>query len=487
MDQGIVEKLKKGAKDIVYFINNFVVDSESGKVFKLFKYQAMALKESFKKDKKGLFRFWEMFFCWPRKDGKTEPMGIGIAQQFLFTQTGISIKVVSPQSREHTEGIFADKLKKSIDKNCLFSQMTNIYKNVVEVPELGNKLTILPTEDVGMLGWEDHVIIFDEIGFLKPYQYDLYYNLQSGQGALIGKGRDAILVGISTFGDETEGHPLYDAYQRNERGDDPRLYFNYSNKNQSPLITKEYLERQERLLPRPVYLKFHHNVPGAKSGAAISVDDFNAIINPELRRQPKTTEQIRVGLDVGVTHDPAALAGVVALGNSIALINLEVWVPDKDNPVFLPDFFGRVREYLNENPNFKSCNGDPYEWRSEYQKLVQWYGESRILQYIFTEANRKKLFKNFISLVKNRQLQIYWDCGEAIELFKKQVLGLVIDSNWRVSHGNWGDDLVVATGIACMDVINDLGEGEGFTLENYLEHVKELNELPYNFEIPTES
>jgi hypothetical protein len=452
----MIEQLKESRNDIVYFIENFVRDSESGKLFKLYDYQKKALTEAFERDNDGRFRFWEIFISWPRKDGKTEPMGTGIAQWYLYTRTGTSCKIISPQSREHAEGIFADKLKKAILKNQTFEPITVITKNVIEVPQLGNKLTILPTEDVGMLGWEDDLILFDEIGALRPWQYDLYYNLQSGQGALIGKGRDALLVGISTFGDETDGHPLYDAYERSQKGEDQRLYFNYSGANQNPLVTKEYLERQEKILPRAVFLKFHCNQPGSKTGLAISNDDFSAIINHDLVRMIKSTEGIRVGLDVGITHDPAAKAGVAIVGNVVQLRNLECWIPTKDSPVFLPDFFGRVREYLLDNPNFESLSGDPYEWRAEYQKLVSYYNDDLIRQFIFTEANRKKLFKNLISLIKNRQLEIYWEPdSESMVLFKKQLLGLSIDSSWRVTHGRYGDDLVVAVAIACLDAVED--------------------------------
>ena len=455
----MIETLKASRNDVVTFIESFVRDSESGKLFELFDYQKTALTKAFERDEQNRLEFWEIFFSWPRKDGKTEPIGTGIAEWFLYTRSGISIKVISPQSREHAEGIFANKLKRSIQSSPFFEPMTTITKNVIEVPSLGNRLTILPTEDVAQLGWEDSLILFDEIGALRSWQYDLYYNLQSGQGALIGKGKDALLVGISTFGDETEGHPLFDAYERSNKKTDKRLYFNYSDKNQNPQVTQEYLNRQEAVLPKPVFLKFHRNQPGAKSGTAINEDDFQAIICHDLKRLPKTTERIRVGLDVGVTNDYAAFAGVASVNNIIQLRNLEYMEPTKDHPVDLNNFFGRIREYLFDNRGFASLSGDPWEWRQEYQKLLSFYTEesNRIRQFIFTEANRKKLFKNFISLIKNRQFEIYWyENSETLQLFKKQLLGLSIDSNWRVTNGRHGDDLVVATAIAALDAMEDI-------------------------------
>ena len=86
------DKLEKAAGDIVYFCSEFLVDSDSGHVFKLHKFQADALNKAFARDDKGRLRYWEMYFCWPRKDGKTEPIGTGIAQWYLYTRTNVSIK-----------------------------------------------------------------------------------------------------------------------------------------------------------------------------------------------------------------------------------------------------------------------------------------------------------------------------------------------------------------------------------------------------------
>ncbi len=112
---------------------------------------------------------------------------------------------------------------------------------------------------------------------------------------------------------------------------------------------------------------------------------------------------------------------------------------------------------------------DKWQAVSTIQQMQREYGKDKVEGYDFTNASRKRLFKNLFTLIRDRQFAIYSDllkhcwkrscltCQNDMQCYERvphellrELQGLECDNDFNVSHGKRGDDVTVAAALALL-------------------------------------
>lgn len=492
-------RIYKYTNDIPLFIEEQLVD-EDGNSVRLYPYQKTALKEGFSRKEDGTFKYRVVVLCLPRKDGKSF-LASAIGVHSLFTKLNQSIPIVAAGGRDQTRIIYKHS-RRFVEMNENFNALSRITQRGIFVESLNNELKIMSAEGVSALGWEDNLIIFDELGHLEKPQWKVWYNITTGQGALLGRKKDAIVVVTTTVGDEPENpedeeHPFYRLYKScvdddgNPRPQEehPETYFYYSNRNLSPLITKKFLEQEKKNLPRHIYSKFYENTYDRKSiDKKLSANLLKLCEEdvPMLLGSP--SYDIYIGIDLGQVKDKAAVCVIERIENHLHVREIKYWEPEplldnnqellidnegkKITQVDLNFVFNEVESMLyNRYPNFKVCIGDSWNFALQYQNLIRRFGTELVEAKSISSVARMQIFTNFIRLIKSQHLHFPSSEDPIIALFVKQILGISMSGN-NYSHSAAGDDLMFACALACWRAVQDMNQA---AITEFVEESNKIN------------
>ena len=145
----------------------------------------------------------------------------------------------------------------------------------------------------------------------------------------------------------------------------------------------------------------------------------------------------------------------------------------KEDPVDLNEAADEVREIYRPGYTGRVLF-DKWQAVATIQQLQREWGDGVVEGYDFTNTSRKRLFKNVFTVIRDRAFRIYSDilgdcwkqscstcnqslsCDEQVQHeLLRELQGLQCDSDFNVTHGNRGDDVTVATGLALLAAAQD--------------------------------
>jgi len=303
-------------------------------------YQAAYLRAILERDPEGRFIKPVAVLSLPRQNGKST-LGAWVALWNLFMLPTCDQIVSVALDRASAGIIIGDARRILLGSDLLLSCVDADYgltRNEIRLRD-GRRWLIKSSDAVFSRGLRPSLVVMDEMGWLPSS--DLFEVLTAAQAAQV----NPLTLVVSTVGPVQAG-PLWQLFEAADRGD-PTIRLLYSQQNESPLISADYLERQRGLMPSHIWNREHANTWGAGSDAFCTDKDWRRCtgeIDPRRDRDPGPSYLF---VDLGWTHDVTAIA--VARPNhddAVDILALEVFKGSREAPVQIAAVRNRIEELV---------------------------------------------------------------------------------------------------------------------------------------------
>jgi hypothetical protein len=407
-------------------------------------YQEVDLRMALECKPDGKFAHRIVVISKPRQNSKTTESA-WIALWRLYCGEGQQQVVSVANDTEQAEILLHDAHRIISASDTLFNLLDKNGLNRGEIRLAnGNRWIIKSSESVASRGLRPSLVCYDELGWASDRS--LFDVLSSGQAAQ----PNPLTVVTSTVGPVKDGI-LWELFEL-ARANNPTVCLIYSTENQSPLITPEYLEAQQALLPPHVYAREHQNLWGEGSDAFCSEADWKrAIADGDPRRMDDPGPSYAF-LDLGWVHDESVLAIMRKLeSGKHGVLALECWQGSQSNPVEFTSIQSRLADLVKRFHVSRLVIEAPQGYQMAQQLALS--GVSTDVLSPTAESNRER-WGTLITALKNGTLCLPDDAK-----LRRQLLTLTIKNTptgWRVEDvPAIHNDRAVAVAGALYMAIND--------------------------------
>lgn len=300
-------------------------------------YQETDLRTALARNPDGRFAHRIVVISKPRQNAKTTESA-WIALHRLYCGEGQQQIVSVANDTEQAEILLGDAHRIISASDTLYSLLDRNGLNRAEIRLAnGNRWIIKSSESIASRGLRPSLVCYDELGWAQDRA--LFDVLSSGQAAQ----PNPLTVVTSTVGPIKSG-VLWELFEL-ARADNPTVCLLYSTENQSPLITPEYLEAQQALLPAPVYAREHQNLWGEGSDSLCSEADWKRAIADGDPRRMDDPGPCYAFLDLGWVYDESVLVVMRQLeSGKYGVLCMESWQGSQSMPVEFTSIQYRLAE-----------------------------------------------------------------------------------------------------------------------------------------------
>ena len=316
---------------------SFVEAFDDGR--KPFEHQAEAMRTVVERKPDEKFAKRVQLISWPRQNGKSQTSAwLGCHQ--LFTASDANLLVSVALDRESARIIF-DEAKRLIEGNQILRSLVDpdwgITRSEVRLRD-GRRWIIRSADGRLSRGLSPDIVLFDELGWSQD-DGNLYQVLQAGQAA-----RPNPLTIITSTVSPVKDGPLWDLFESAKRND-PAVGLIYRTDNPSPMITTEFLEEQEALLPSTIFAREHRN-EWTEGGDVFSTEaDWLKAISRGDPTRASSAGPTYAFLDLGWVHDESVLS-IIERNEELEtwdVVHMQGWRGSQKKPVDLPGIRETIR------------------------------------------------------------------------------------------------------------------------------------------------
>jgi len=383
-------------------------------------FQGETLRRVLARKDDGKFVYRIAVVSWPRQDGKsTVSAWAGLCRLFCAEQHQTIITVAL--DRDSAKIILNDARRIIQNSSVLFDLVDpnwGLTKSSIRLRD-GREWFIKSADGRFSRGQRPTLVLFDELGWSSD-DGELFQVLSAGMAAA----KNPLMIVTSTVGPIQAG-PLWDLF---ERKDDPDILLLYSTKNQSPLVTQEFLDGQRRTMPPNWYAREHENRWGSGSDVFCTIEDYKratADYDPILPRDDGPTFAF---VDLGWARDETAVAVTKNVEGKVDVIYLRGMRGTSENPLSLPQveelLEGLVKRYGIWKIEIESPQG------VAMSQSLSLKGVNANVLHPTTKSNSER-WGGLYSGLKNGELRL----PPKDELLRRQLVTLTIKetlTGWRV-------------------------------------------------------
>jgi phage terminase large subunit-like protein len=294
---------------------------------------------------------------WPRGDGKTWGAAAAGLWRLLCGGPGPQDLVSVALDVEGAQ-VVLDHARAILRSRNDLEEAVKVQASSLHVPATGSRWTVESREHTSTRGRHPDLVLYDECGWARDDE--LFASLLAGQASV----SDPLMLVTSTVGRRKSG-PLWTVKTLAEGGDET-VCWRWSGVNRSPKVTREFLERQRRILLPAQFAREHQNawVDAADSyTTAVEVDEAMS----KGREWPagRTDVDAVAFVDLGTVRDPSVIAVGYADGADVVLGRLVTFQGSAEHPVQLADVERTLRVLAAE-------------WRLRQIRIESWQGVSAV-------------------------------------------------------------------------------------------------------------
>jgi hypothetical protein len=274
----------------------------------------------------------------PRQDGKST-LSAWYALWRFYTDETLEL-IISVALDRQSASIILNEARRIISGNEILAGLVDsnwgMTKWSIRLVD-GAEWMIRPSESQFSRGYRPGLICFDELGFSAD-DGELLQTLSAGQAA---QARPQVFI-TSTVNLPTG--PLWEIFERHRAGD-LSVFLYYRQFNQSPKISKEYLDEQLKSLPPSIFSREHLNTWSSGLDAFTDAEKLDvAMSGPSpLLHKYDGRAYCYVDLSWRIDESVAAISRINDAG-MVEIIGLKVWTPTQGNDLDLE----AVQEELEE-------------------------------------------------------------------------------------------------------------------------------------------
>jgi hypothetical protein len=300
-------------------------------------YQEQALNKSLARTEAGKFLKPIIILSYPRQDSKTT-LSVWADLWRLYLDPDPQEIVSVANDKEQARIKLNDARRIIRNSEILYSLIDGrhgLTRSEIRLKN-GNRWLIKSADSVFSRGLRPSTVSYDELGW--AVSRELFDTLSAGQAAQ----KNPLTFVTSTVGPVKAGI-LWELFELARAGNSS-IYLDYRTENLSPLVTKEYLDRERALLPANIYAREHMNLWGEGSDAFCTEEDWQrAIANGDPRRSADEGPS-NLFCDLGWVHDETALAVAKREKERVKVIGLETFKGTQSHPVQFSAVEGKIIE-----------------------------------------------------------------------------------------------------------------------------------------------
>jgi hypothetical protein len=464
------------------FIEENLVNPETGKPFALLQAEQAFLDHAYRTDDDGRLLYQDQAYCAPKKSGKTEFAAMNVLTAVLIFGGRNAEGYCVANDYEQAQSRVHQACRRIVEASPLLRREAKVFADGIEFPATGASITAIASDYAGAAGAHPTISSFDEPwGFVHERARRLWDEMVP-----VPTRRISMRFVTSYAGFTGESALLEDIYRRGMAqplvGDDLRagdgtLMF-WSHRPIAPWQDGRWLAQMRRSLRPNQYLRMIENRFVTTESSFVDLDNWDACVDPSA--SPVLVDRslrVHVGVDASVKRDSTAIVAVALdpATRKVRLVAHRIFQPTKKSPL---DFEATVEETLHDfrrRFRLRSVVYDPYQLASVMQRLER--AGMPVEEYPQTPGNLTAMGQNLYELVNGRNLVAYPDA--AVRLAVQRAVAVETPRGWKISKEKQSHkiDVVVALAMACHAAVQDQRPPRREISEAYLQRLSQVG--PY--------
>jgi phage terminase large subunit-like protein len=362
--------------DPARFIEEALVDPETGQPFILNDAERAFLAKAFEVDEAGRLKHPELVFAAPKKSGKTGFGALILLVVVLVLGRRFAEGIVCANDFEQAAGRVFLAARRIVESSPLLAGSAICTGSKIEFPELGATITAIASDYAGAAGANPNIAVFDELwAFTSERSRRLWDELVPPPTRKI-----ACRLTVTYAGFEGESELLEELYKRGLKqpsiGDSLHagdgLLMSWHHKPIAPWQTQEWLDQMRQQLRPNAYLRMIENRFVSSESTFVDMEWYDRCVAPDAAQVVADKKlPVWIGVDASVKHDSTAIAAVTfEVGGKVRVVAHRIFQPSPDQPL---DFEATIERTVREMSGRFAVRGvyfDPYQMQAVAQRLA---------------------------------------------------------------------------------------------------------------------
>jgi phage terminase large subunit-like protein len=441
------------------FIEERLINPDSGRPFVLFQAEREFLQHAFVPDARGDLPYRDILWSCIKKSGKST---FG-ALCMLYTVICLGGRhaeayVIANDYDQSTSRIFTSAARIVDVSPLIAAKMTS---DRITFTATGSFIQALASDYRGAAGVEPVFVIADELwGFTTEASQRLYEECCPTPTR-----HPSVRMVTSYAGFTAESVLLENLVKRGKSGQQiaPDLYVrpgmiaHISHGPIAPWQSDAWLEENRASIRPSAYLRQYCNQFTTSESAFIDIADWDACVDLQMKPIPSRPGlSVTAGLDLGLRHDSTALVAVAWEEDRLRIADHKVFVPKRGETLDVEKTAERAVLELNERFALRAVYYDPWQGIAMAQRLSR--AGVPMIEWPQTPGNLGLMAGNLLDLITRKHIASY----PSDELRNAVSKTIIVESErgMRLGKAKQSDrvDPVIALAMACVAAVNKGGE-----------------------------
>jgi phage terminase large subunit-like protein len=445
--------------DAITFIEQTLVDPESGENFVLTAAQKAFLRVAFVLTPAGRLKYPELVFSAPKKTGKTALSAMVVLYVVRVLGGRFAEGICAANDLEQAGARVFLAIARIVEASPMLAGDAVVTADKITFKSTGATIIAIASDAAGAAGANPTIVCFDELwGYTSERSRRLWDELVPPPTRKI-----ACRLTTTYAGYEGESALLEDLWKRGLAGKEVKtdlfvqsgMAMYWTNKFTAPWQNEAWREQMRQQLRPNAYLRLIENRWVSTESNFVDMGWWDACT--DAAATPLVADKsmpVWLGVDASVKRDSTA---IVAVGwdkeaAKARLVFHRIFQPSATNPL---DFEATIERTVRELCARFSVTGvhyDPYQMAAVAQRLSGSGVPMR--EYPQTVANLTAMGNNLYELVKGRGIVVYPDAD--IRLAMTRAIAIETSRGWRIAKEKTSHkiDVVVALAMAAMAAVD---------------------------------
>jgi phage terminase large subunit-like protein len=451
----LVIAARRWKSDVCAFVEEALVDPETGEHFRLYAEQREFLQRAFKLTPDGRMPYTELCYSAGKKSGKTATAA------FIVIYTAVHLApprgelyLLANDLEQSTSRVFK-AVAAILAASPLLRRSTSITANRITFKSTGTTIIAVANDYRGFAGANPTLNVFDESAY---YVSESSHRLWAESVPSPAR-RISFRLSVSTAGFEGEPSPLRELYDRAmtygcEVAPDLYVHENllcfWSNRvGLAPWQTQAWTDEMARTLRGPQFRRLICNEWVSSESSFIEMPVWDSCVDPDTRPLAGDKSlRVWVGMDLGWKHDSTALVVVALDGDVIQLVDHIVFTPTKSTPLDVEATAEAAVRSIAERFDLACVGYDPWQAVDLTQRLTR--AHLSMVPIAQSPQNQTPMASQLIDVLKQGRLRMY----ASRELRDAAAKTIVVESSrgYRLGKAKGSDrvDPIIALAMAVL-------------------------------------
>lgn len=446
--------------DPVQFIEEVLIDPETGQPFRLYGEQKVFLRHAFELTPDGRLRYPELVFSAPKKSGKTALAACALIYVVRILCGRFAEGYALANDLEQSQGRVFKAAARIIEASPLLAADVRVTANRIEFLSTGATIDALASDAAGNAGSNPACSTFDELwGSTSESAHRLWDEMVPPPTRKI-----ACRLTVTYAGFEGESDLLESLYTRGLQGAEiakdlyaqPGMLMYWTHDCVAPWQSPEWVEQMRQQLRPNGFLRLIENRWVTTESTFVDMNWWDACVDHDAR--PAVADKqlsVWVGVDASVKRDSTAVVACTFDNEAkkVRLVSHRIFQPSATDPL---DFEATIEQTLLDLAkrfHLRTVLYDPYQMQAVAQRLSRAGVPMR--EFPQSVPNLTEASTNLYELVKGSGLVAYPDSD--VRLAVQRCVALETTRGWRIAKEKASHkiDVVVALGMAALAAVKE--------------------------------